>query len=446
MKGRERFTTRDISKWLDMRRRDNQQTILLLGSQAGAFYRSLSFYNYCQQYTIHNLQLHPPIWSFHECYEVLMHNRLGEREIHTVLHDIFKNITNAPEPHEGDDYLAEIVRKGYFREIISMNIDDLVEQALHYAGFIEKQDFEVFIAGKEPSPQQRELPYRLTKVFGDWLSRAYTIYDRQAYIADDSELNHYLHTLLHGDVLAVGVDHLWDSAILPLLHDSPTTLWFVNEDETSINHPQIASLLHQKQEKAVAIVGENYGHEDFWRILYQHLHSKNAEAIEYKIPITANKNSQKQKKKATRVFYLYCDEDLPVMEKLWMQLKVLRTNNLIEEWHRGMLQPGDQQQLMQERYLKGSQLIFVGFSSSFLASEYYEQALQALKLSSGGTATLVPLLLRPIGNWKRTPFGEIMPLPQGGKTLSRMTSTIFEEELSKIAEAIHDLVIKLSER
>ncbi|GHO93574.1 hypothetical protein KSF_036220 [Reticulibacter mediterranei] len=399
-----------------------------------------------------------------------MRNQLGEREMHATLHDIFKGVKNLPELHDGDGYFAEIVKRGYFREIISTNIDDLVEKALHHAGLIEEKDFEVVIAGKRPSPQQsqrykasqaangpstegnqyppqqRELPYRLTKVFGDWLSREYTIYNRHSYILNNDKLNQYLHTLLHGDVLAVGIDHLWDSAMLPLLLASPATLWLVSEDEKSIDDQQIASILHQKKEKAVSIVGENYGHEDFWRILYHHLNRKHTQGVEYQRPMPFDKQEQKQeKKKAIRVFYVYCDEDLPVMEKLWRQLKVLRADNLIEEWHRGMLRPGEHRQLTQERYLSGSQLIFVGFSSSFLDSEYHEQALQALKLSSGGAVTLVPLLLRPIGNWKHTPFGEITPLPSGGKTLSRMSSTELEEELSKIAEAIRGLVINLLE-
>jgi hypothetical protein len=108
MKGSERLTTHDISKWLEMRRRHNQQTILLLGSHAGALYRSIPLYNYCQQYTMYNLQTHSLVWSFRECYEVLMRNQLGEREMHATLHDIFKSVKNLPELHGGDGYFAEI--------------------------------------------------------------------------------------------------------------------------------------------------------------------------------------------------------------------------------------------------------------------------------------------------------------------------------------------------
>lgn len=471
MKGRERFTTHDISRWLDMRRRHNQQTILLLGSHAGALYRSLSLYRYCQQYTTYNLQTHSLAWSFRECYEVLMHNPLGEREMHATLHDIFKSATNLPELHDGDGYFAEIVKRGYFREIISTNIDDLVERALHHAGLIEEKDFEVVIAGKRPSPQQsqryrasqatngtsteekqyppqqRELPYRLTKVFGDWLSREYTIYNRHSYILNNNKLNQYLHTLLHGDVLAIGIDHLWDSAILSLLRDSPTSLWLVCEDETSIHDQQIASILHQKKEKAVALVGEGYGYDDFWSTLYEQLNRKKTMLpgeTEYPHPMFADNEEQHQEKKnAIRVFYVYCDKDLSMMKKFWEHLNVLRINGILKEWHRGMLQPGDHRQVMQERHLNSAQLIFVGFSNNFVASEYYEQAKQALKLSLGGAVTVVPLLLSPVGNWKQTAFGGITPLPQGGKTLSEMSSKELDKVLRNMAEDIDKLITNL---
>ena len=91
MQGTHRFTIHNMSEWLELRRRNNQQTILLLGSRAGALYRSLPFYNYCQQHTSHNLQTHPLIWSFRECYKVLLRQQLGERELHALFQDAFKH-------------------------------------------------------------------------------------------------------------------------------------------------------------------------------------------------------------------------------------------------------------------------------------------------------------------------------------------------------------------
>ncbi len=377
---------------------------------------------------------------------MLLHNQLGERELHSVLHDILKDVANVQEPYDGDEDFADLVRKGYFQEIISTNIDDLVEQALQNVGLFETQDFEVFIAGKQSPLQQRKLPYRITKVFGDWLSRSYTIYDRQAYIANDQALNRYLRTLLHGEVLAVGIDPLWDGALLPLLLESATTVWFVSEDETSIDHPLIASTLHQKLEKAATIVGENYRHEDFWHTLYHLLHRKQDETTEYQIPAISNKSFQQQKKEVIQVFYIYCDKDLSMMKKIWDSLQVLRSDKLIEEWHRGMLQPGDKMQIMQERYLNRAQLIFVGFSSDFINSEYYKQAEQALNLISEEKVRPIPLKLGPIGNWQRIPYREFKSLPHGSKALREMSTKELQKALKEMAEAIHDLVISLLER
>src|SRR5579859_112480 len=206
MEGHDRFTTHDMGEWLERRRRNNQQTILLLGCRAGALYRSLPFYNYCEQYTAQKLQTYSPIWSFRECYKVLLQQQLGERELHTLLQDAFRHVRNLLG--EGDGCFAEIVRRGYFREIISTNIDDIVEQALFHVGLIEDTDLEVLIQGKQFLSKERKLPYRLTKVFGDWFSREYAIYNRESHITDNDELNQYLRSTLHGDVLAIGIDPL----------------------------------------------------------------------------------------------------------------------------------------------------------------------------------------------------------------------------------------------
>src|SRR5436305_1737304 len=446
MEGRNSFAIRHICEWLDWRRRNNQQTILLLGSRAGALSRSLPFYEYCQQYTTHHLQTRARIWSFRECYSVLLQQQLGERELHALLQEAFRHVVGLLGMYEEDEFFAEIVKRGYFREIITTNIDDLVERALIRVGLVEGEDFAVLIPGELPLSRKRALPYRLTKVFGDFLSRKYIIANRHASITEHDEFQQYLRGILHGGVLAIGIDPLWDSGILPLLRDAPTTLWFVNEQEDILHDQQIAPLFDQVQ--AVAALGQKYRYEDFWRSLYQQLCIE--PAIKYKdmysrhIPLTRDEDQSKPDKKVTHVFYIYDDHDRAIMEKFWRDLQNLRNEHLITEWHRGLLEPGDHLQVKQEQELRKAQLIFIGFSPGFIGSEYYEQAVQALELSHGETVTLVPLLLRPVSNWKQTPFGGIAPLPrEGKKTLSELTSKDVDKELTKIADDIHKLVKRL---
>lgn len=434
---------KNIGEWLELRRRNNQHTILLLGARVGALYRSLPFYNYCQQYTSHKLQARSLIWSFRECYNILLQQTLGERELYSVLQDSLKNTRNLL--CEEDGYFAEIVRRGYFREIISTNIDDIAEQALLRIGLVEDRDFEVLIPRDQPLSQKRELTYRLTKVFGDWLSREYTIYNRHSYITKNINLNQYMLNMLHGDVLAIGIDPLWDSDILPFLYDAPTTLWFVNEEVNIVDDQQVAAILDQA--KSVAALGPNYTYEEFCRLLYQQLYIeptlKDRAIQSQQSSLIRDGDRSQQDKKAVRILSIYSDDDLGIMQKLWKHLEPLRQNQLIIEWHRGLLASGDHLQLTQERELRRSQLIFIGFSPNFLSSEHYDQALQGLRLSHGETVRLVPLLLHPIGNWKQTPFSEIAPLPRGDKTLSELSSKELDKELSKIADDIHELVKRL---
>lgn len=453
MKDLVELTVQHMGEWLELRRRNNHQTTLLLGSRAGALYRSLPFYHYCQQHTSHNLYTHSPMWSFRECYHVLLQRQLGERELHTLLQDAFKNISNLLGPY--DLHFAELVKKGYFREVISTNIDDIIEQALHYAGLIESNDFEVLIPEKQLLTQERGFPYRLTKVFGDWHSREYTIYNRQSYLINNKALNQYLRSILHGHVLAVGLDPLWDSAILPFLHGSLESLWFVNEQEDIIYDQQIASILNQT-EVGVVIDNQNSRYKNLFSLLYQQLcmevelssktvvrKENEPDLVKLQSPEVSTSSSQK---KAIHVMYIYCDDDLGLMQQLWEQLYALKDGGLITEWHRGLLAPGDYVQLTHERELRCAQLILIGFSPGFFSSEYYDQALQALKLSHsehGETVTLVPILLRPVANWKQTSFGAIHPVPHEGKTLSEMTSRERNRALSKIAGDIHQLVQRL---
>jgi hypothetical protein len=217
----------------------------------------------------------------------------------------------------------------------------------------------------------------------------------------------------------------------------------VNEEEDIFNDQQMAPILDPA--KSVAALGKNYSYEEFWRSLYQQLCAERLlkdRAIQNRQSSIREDDHDQKGKKAIRISYIYCDDDLNIMEKFWQHLQVLRANHLITEWHRGFLTPGDHLQLTQERELRRSQLIFVGFSTSFLSSEYYDQALQ-LRLSNGETAKLIPLMIRPVSNWKQTPFSEFSPLPREGKTLSELSPKELDKVLSKIADDIHELVKRL---
>jgi hypothetical protein len=429
--------------------------VLVLGSRAGGLYRSEPFYTYCQRFVVPHFSTRPLLWSFRECYNVLTRQQPGERELHALLQDSLKQVSLRPTL--SDLYCAEIIKRGYFREVISTNIDDIVERAMLGVELVEEKDFQVCIPGKKPLALQRELPYRLTKVFGDVLSRQYAVYNRQTCLSDE-KLDLYLRTILSGDVLAVGLDPLWDRSILPFLQDVPRSLWFINEEEDILFDQQVASILSQNQ--TATVVDQDHDYDTLWRVLYPHLCQ---ERVRYPWEVPPDRAddvrehtlasppplhsglSEAHDDDATRVLSLYCDDDLPLMKRIWQNLEVLKNRHLISEWHRAYLLPGDDFHLTQERELRRAQLIFVGFSPQFLVSEYYAQALAALRLSHEESVTLVPLLLRPVGSWKQTPFSAIYALPRGDKTLSELSSKDLEKELSKIADDISGLVLRLKQ-
>jgi hypothetical protein len=463
MPDRMQLSIRDIGRWLELRRSNNIQTVLVLGSRAGGLYRSEPFYTYCQPFVVPHFSTRPLLWSFRECYIALTRQQLSERELHTLLQDSLRNVGSLL--NVSDLYCAEIIKRGYFREVISTNMDDIMERAMLSVELVEDKDFQVCIPGKAPLSPQRELPYRLTKVFGDVLSRQYALYNRQTYLIYE-KVECSLQSILSGDVLAVGLDPLWDRSLLPFLQQQPRSLWFVNEEEDILFDQQISPMLHQAQ--TATVVDQNHDYDTLWRQLYHYL-CRDSDSLQEKVRYSWNTSASRtferrhdhsfsshrsllsdlppnQENSTIRVLYLYCDHDLPLMQKIWQHLQILKNSQMITEWHRADLSPGDDYQLEQERELRRAHLILVGFSTQFVTSEYCAQARQALELSLGGSVTLVPLLLRPVGNWKQTPFSAIYALPRGEKTLSELSAKDLEKALSKMADDIHDLVLHLRSR
>ncbi|GAC1693634.1 MAG: hypothetical protein PVS3B1_32300 [Ktedonobacteraceae bacterium] len=127
-----------------------------------------------------------------------------------------------------------------------------------------------------------------------------------------------------------------------------------------------------------------------------------------------------QARKAITVFYSYDQEDEAYRKELGRHLSGLRSQQLIVDWHAGMIAPGMDRQHTESSYLEQADLILLLVSSHFMASEhlYGEELQRALQRHAEGTARVVPILLRPV-DWTGAPFASLSLLPSTGEPISR---------------------------
>lgn len=136
-------------------------------------------------------------------------------------------------------------------------------------------------------------------------------------------------------------------------------------------------------------------------------------------PDTSRRQSVRDKNKIISLFYGYAPEDERMCVELEKHLAVLQQQNLITEWHRGKVRPGEEKDLQVEHYLGTSDIIILLISSSFLANkDYYQEKIDLiLERHKNKTARVIPLLARPT-LWKETPLGILQPLPKNEKPIS----------------------------
>jgi hypothetical protein len=257
----------EMASLLEMRKKNHQHTVLLLGARAGQLYRSTDFYDNLLRYSKRNFHLLPRIRQFQECYSILTsNNKFSERDLHSILQMSLKNL---PATH-ADISLASLIRNQYFDEIISTNIDDVLEDALVQTEMKAGHDYQVMSIGRNPLQQEKSCFCRITKVFGDFVSQDYTVRERSSHL-ENTELKDFLQRLLGKDLLIVGFDPAWDQDILRIIPvNTKATMWFVSEDNDIMGKTSfLSSILHARH--ATCILGRDGIYDYFVRKLHEYL-------------------------------------------------------------------------------------------------------------------------------------------------------------------------------
>ncbi|GCF08433.1 SIR2 family protein [Dictyobacter arantiisoli] len=262
------ITIEEIVKRLDMEKLNGNPTTLLLGSRAGGLFRSAHFYTVFLSFGDPGYANLSPHEKFKECYN-LFHKYMrqsSETSIHALLQASVKDL----EISKGDVGLVELVQQGYFSEIITTNIDDQLEKAFQQAGLREPFDVKVILPDKDIQATQYTSKYRITKVYGDLLSRRYDIKVRLDFLDGEHrhELETYLRRALAQNILMIGIDPSWDADILSLFPEKAGTIWFINEEDLQ-DKPLIAHLFAHRT--VSYLTGPRGSYENFINILYRYL-------------------------------------------------------------------------------------------------------------------------------------------------------------------------------
>lgn len=98
------------------------------------------------------------------------------------------------------------------------------------------------------------------------------------------------------------------------------------------------------------------------------------------------------------LFYSYAHEDEDLRDELQRHLKILQLRGLIAPWHDRAILPGQAWDQAIHRELQRAELVLLLLSVDFLSSDYIlgVELQTALRRARDGSATVVPILLRPL--------------------------------------------------
>ena len=121
-----------------------------------------------------------------------------------------------------------------------------------------------------------------------------------------------------------------------------------------------------------------------------------------------------------RAFVSYSQKDERHRQALDAALAQLKRNALISVWHDRKILPGQGWDEEIDKNLEIADIILVLVSFDFLNSDYaYTREMQrAIERHKSGSATVVPIILRP-SDWQTSPLGDLQALPSNGRPVSR---------------------------
>jgi tetratricopeptide (TPR) repeat protein len=141
------------------------------------------------------------------------------------------------------------------------------------------------------------------------------------------------------------------------------------------------------------------------------------------------------------VFISYSHEDERWKKRLAQQLGVLEREGLVHAWHDGLIAAGGDWLKEIERAMAEARVAVLLVTAAFLSSDFIRarEVPELLERRQREGLQVIPVFVKPC-NWQVSPLGSIQGRPANGKALSTLPASKADEELTKIAREILELV------
>jgi hypothetical protein len=161
--------------------------------------------------------------------------------------------------------------------------------------------------------------------------------------------------------------------------------------------------------------------------------------LEESNPATQSSRYQDKDSTGRSAFVSYSQRDERYRERLDIALVQLRRNKLISVWHDRKILPGQEWDREIDKNLGSAEIVLLLVSPDFLASDYAysREMLRALERHQSGSATVVPIILRP-SDWQHSPLGSLQALPSKGRPVSSWPNR--DEAWLDVAQGLRRLI------
>lgn len=141
--------------------------------------------------------------------------------------------------------------------------------------------------------------------------------------------------------------------------------------------------------------------------------------------------------------YAAAPTDEALLAELEKHLQALEREGRLSTWSRRDVTAGEDWRGRVDENLRAADIVLLCVSADYVASDYCYNTEVALAMQRWrlGEAQVIPVVLRPI-EWKQLPFGELEPLPGGGKAVSSWTNQ--DEAWVDVVQGIRRIVERLA--
>jgi hypothetical protein len=448
------LTVEQIAQMLKTRREHEQETVLILGSRVGGLFHSEQFYDILGKYS-------PSYYSFYQlgraeqftqCFDILTSRTFSEAEIYNILKQSLREVGVT----YADFHIADLIQQGYFQEIISANVDNILEQALLQSDITEgppemreQHELEVLIPGRDlltenhAPPYQRSSPYRITKVFGDLLSREHNITRRTGCFQANKTFFAFIQHILKGDILLVGIDPVWDEEILMAIPAGEGLVWIISDEDLEQNQ-YFRRILQTRPTDC--LIGRNGNIKHFIAALYFSLYggsptfiSRTSYSMEHRMKDIVNVDIEASiEPNHPKVFISYHPQDIRALDRLRTHLALYAQIAPIEIWVGA--QPGDKWLDETKKAINSVKVVVLLVSADYLASRFIkENELTPILAAAEQKGTVIlSVILSPCG-FENTKLSQFQAFNFPSTPLTKMNKHKKEDLWERLAKHIRDL-------